>query len=97
MTTPGTPGMLRRVSHIYRNEPAQGRVYSVTNAGIAMTKSISHLLLFALLAASPLAASSEIPLRDAQVDVSQVDRALLRVVPTEQQTRDRRLAAAGAP
>ena len=55
MTSSGTAGMLRRVSRFYRNKPAEGRVHFVANTGIPMTKSISHLLLFVLLAASPLA------------------------------------------
>ena len=55
MTTPGTPGMLRRHSRFYRNQPAQCRVQPVASAGIPMTKAISHLLLIALLAVSPLA------------------------------------------
>ena len=55
MTTPGTPGMLRRVSGFYRNKPVRGRVRSVASAGNSMTKSISQLPLIALLAASSLA------------------------------------------
>jgi thiol:disulfide interchange protein DsbD len=51
--------MLRRDSRFYRNEPAAGRVQFVASTGIPMTKSLPHLLLFVLLAASPLALSQD--------------------------------------
>ena len=55
MTTPGTPGMLRRDTSFCGNNRGTCRVHVHANAGNPMTKSLLNLMLFLVLSAGPLA------------------------------------------